>query len=139
MAANSNSRGRESRRDRNKLRIEVGSVTIAGAASTSLFWHRFNATKTRALGGLKLFRANRIVIEDKASGTQLIQDLKHDGVFGIEPFEPLPHCDKIVRLHAQTAEFERGGVLLPRFAPWLGVNCGSSLSAGRKRCLEACE
>ncbi len=42
---------------RNKLRIEVGSVTIAGAASTSLFWHRFNANKTRALGGLKLFRA----------------------------------------------------------------------------------
>jgi predicted phage terminase large subunit-like protein len=64
-------------------------------------------------------KPNRIVIEDKASGTQLIQDLKNDGVFGIEPFEPLPHCDKIVRLHAQTAEFERGGVLLPRFAPWL--------------------
>ncbi|HEY1527016.1 MAG TPA: hypothetical protein VGH51_12325 [Candidatus Angelobacter sp.] len=30
---------------------------IDGAASTSLLWHRFNATKTRALGGLKLFRA----------------------------------------------------------------------------------
>jgi len=64
-------------------------------------------------------KPNRIVIEDKASGTQLIQDLRNDGVFGIEPFEPPPHCDKIVRLHAQTAEFERGGVLLPRFAPWL--------------------
>ena len=64
-------------------------------------------------------KPNRIVIEDKASGTQLIQDLKNDGVFGTEPYEPPPHCDKIVRLHAQTAEFERGGVLLPRFAPWL--------------------
>jgi DNA modification methylase len=55
MVAN-NSRERKPIRGRNKLRIEVGSVTIAGAASTSLFWHRFNATKTRALGGLKLFR-----------------------------------------------------------------------------------
>jgi predicted phage terminase large subunit-like protein len=64
-------------------------------------------------------KPNRIVIEDKASGTQLIQDLNNDGVYGIEPFEPPPQCDKIVRLHAQTAEFERGGVLLPRFAPWL--------------------
>jgi hypothetical protein len=56
MAANSNSRGRESRGDRNKSRIEVGSVTLDGAACTSLFWRRFDATKTRALGGLKLFR-----------------------------------------------------------------------------------
>jgi hypothetical protein len=39
------------------LRIEVGSVTLDGAACTSLFWRRFNATKTRALGGLKLFRS----------------------------------------------------------------------------------
>jgi predicted phage terminase large subunit-like protein len=65
------------------------------------------------------YSPNHIVIEDKASGTQLIQDLKSDGVLGIEAFEPLPHHDKIVRLHAQTAEFERGGVLLPRFSPWL--------------------
>jgi predicted phage terminase large subunit-like protein len=62
---------------------------------------------------------SHIVIEDKASGTQLIQDLKSEGVFGIKPFEPPPQCDKIVRLHAQTAEFESGRVLLPRSAPWL--------------------
>jgi len=62
---------------------------------------------------------SHIVIEDKASGTQLIQDLRNEGVLGIKPFEPPPQCDKIVRLHAQTAEFESGRVLLPRSAPWL--------------------
>jgi hypothetical protein len=49
--------GAEPRRDDNKLRIEVGSVTLDGAACTSLLWRRYNATKTRALGGLKLFRS----------------------------------------------------------------------------------
>ncbi len=51
-----NFRKSKPRRNRKKLRIEVGSITLDGAACTSLFWHRFNATKTRALGGLKLFR-----------------------------------------------------------------------------------
>ena len=60
-----------------------------------------------------------IVIEDKASGTQLIQDLKADGVFRVKPYAPPPSTDKQLRLHAQTAEFESGRVLLPRTAPWL--------------------
>jgi len=64
-------------------------------------------------------RADAIVIEDKASGTQLIQDLRADGVCGIRPFDPLPGSDKTLRLYAQTAEFEGGRVLLPRTAPWL--------------------
>jgi len=59
------------------------------------------------------------VIEDRASGTQLIQELKREGVCFIEPYLPPPQCDKVVRLHAQTAAFESGRVLLPRWAPWL--------------------
>ena len=64
-------------------------------------------------------KANVILIEDKASGTQLIQDLKHEAVFGIQPYEAPPGADKTLRLYAQTAEFESGRVLLPRSAPWL--------------------
>lgn len=64
-------------------------------------------------------RADAIVIEDKASGTQLIQDLKVDGQHGIKPFTPAPGADKTLRLYSQTAEFESGRVLLPRSAPWL--------------------
>jgi predicted phage terminase large subunit-like protein len=64
-------------------------------------------------------KADIVLIEDKASGTQLIQDLKHEGMYGLEPYDPGPGSDKILRLYAQTAEFESGRVLLPRSAPWL--------------------
>lgn len=60
-----------------------------------------------------------ILIEDRASGTQLIQDLKAEGMFGIKSFDPPPGTDKIMRLHAQSAEFEGGKALLPNSAPWL--------------------
>ena len=33
-----------------------------------------------------LFHANTILIEDKASGTQLIQDLIQDGMYGLTPY-----------------------------------------------------
>jgi predicted phage terminase large subunit-like protein len=59
-----------------------------------------------------------IVIEDKASGTQLIQDLQGE-VYGVQAYEPPPGNDKGMRLHAQSAVFEQGFVLLPSSAPWL--------------------
>lgn len=64
-------------------------------------------------------RPNRILIEDKASGTQLIQELQGELLFGITPYEPPPGTDKRIRLHAQTGWFENGLVLLPRHASWL--------------------
>ena len=63
--------------------------------------------------------ADIVLIEDKASGTQLIQDLKAEGTCGIKPYDPPPGSDKTLRLYAQTAEFESGRVLLPRLASWL--------------------
>jgi predicted phage terminase large subunit-like protein len=64
-------------------------------------------------------KPNSILIEDKASGTPLIQDLKRAGVFFIKAYEPPSQMDKVMRLHAQTAEIENGKVLLPRSAHWL--------------------
>jgi len=64
------------------------------------------------------FHADVVLIEDKASGTQLIQDLRADGMFTVKPYVPLPGSDKTLRLYAQTAEFESGRVLLPRAVPW---------------------
>ena len=63
--------------------------------------------------------ARPIVIEDKASGTQLIQDLKSEFMDGVTEYKPPPGTDKIMRLHAQTAPIENGRVFLPRTAPWL--------------------
>jgi predicted phage terminase large subunit-like protein len=65
------------------------------------------------------FDTNTVLIEDKASGTQLIQDLKFDGVLGVTEYKPPPGTDKVMRLHAQTAMFENALVFLPRSAPWL--------------------
>jgi predicted phage terminase large subunit-like protein len=73
--------------------------------------------KVRALADQH--RPHTILIEDKASGTQLIQDLKAEGLYAIKAYEPPQGTDKIMRLHAQTAIFENGRVLLPRHAPWL--------------------
>jgi predicted phage terminase large subunit-like protein len=65
------------------------------------------------------YRPTSILIEDKASGTPLIQDLKSDGILNVKPYEPPAATDKVMRLHLQTALFENGKVLLPRQAIWL--------------------
>ena len=63
-------------------------------------------------------KANIIIIEDKASGTPLIQDLHADGVCGLEPYDSGPGIDKQMRLFAVSAEFESGRARLPRSASW---------------------
>jgi predicted phage terminase large subunit-like protein len=52
------------------------------------------------------FRPNKILVKDKASGTQLIQELKEAGIFETFAYAPPAGADKIMRLHAQTAPFE---------------------------------
>jgi predicted phage terminase large subunit-like protein len=58
-----------------------------------------------------------ILIEDKASGTQLIQELIAEGVHNVQKVKP--QGDKVMRMHAQTAAIENGFVYLPTDAPWL--------------------
>jgi len=58
-----------------------------------------------------------ILIEDKASGTRLIQELIADGCHGVTRYQPT--TDKIMRMHAQTAMIENGFVHIPETAPWL--------------------
>jgi predicted phage terminase large subunit-like protein len=63
-------------------------------------------------------QADTIIIEDKNSGTQLVQDLQRERNVPIPiPFKP--EGDKVVRLCAQSAKIEAGHVLLPQSAPWL--------------------
>jgi predicted phage terminase large subunit-like protein len=63
-----------------------------------------------------LFEASVVLIEDKASGTQLIQELIADGCHAVTRYQP--QCDKVMRLHAQTALIENF-VYIPETAPWL--------------------
>jgi predicted phage terminase large subunit-like protein len=65
----------------------------------------------------RMFNPEVILIEDKASGTQLIQDLIEGGLSRVKGYKP--EGDKIMRLHAQTATIENGFVHLPEEAHWL--------------------
>ncbi len=65
------------------------------------------------------FRPTNVLIEDKASGTQLIQELIRDSVYGVTRYEPT--MEKIMRLHSVTSTIENGFVYLPIEADWLAV------------------
>ena len=77
----------------------------------------FPALKRAVREQQNLYRATEILIEDKASGTQLIQELIADGCHGVTRYQPT--TDKIMRMHAQTAMIENGFVHIPETAPWL--------------------
>ncbi len=64
-----------------------------------------------------LFNPTAILIEDKASGTQLIQDLLEAGLSRVTRYKP--DGDKIMPLQARTATIENGFVYLPETAHWL--------------------
>ena len=63
------------------------------------------------------FGPSAVLIEDKASGIQLIQELIGDGLHAVTRYQP--QTDKVMRMHAQTAMIENGFVRVPDSAPWL--------------------
>jgi predicted phage terminase large subunit-like protein len=65
----------------------------------------------------EVFKSKNILIEDKASGTQLIQDLQADGVHGTTRYEP--QMEKIMRMHSVSSTIENGFVHIPVQAEWL--------------------
>jgi predicted phage terminase large subunit-like protein len=64
------------------------------------------------------FKPETILIEDEASGTQLIQDLVNEGMHEIKKYETT--MNKIMRMISVTGAIESGFVHLPDKAPWLG-------------------
>ena len=71
----------------------------------------------RAVGRLKdKYPTAVVLIEDKGSGTSLIQDLRSENK---APIAINPDGDKITRLAAVSVQFESGTVWFPKSAPWL--------------------
>jgi predicted phage terminase large subunit-like protein len=64
------------------------------------------------------FSPTTILIEDKASGTQLIQELISEGEHAVKKYEPT--MDKTMRMHSVTNMIENGFVHLPDKTAWLG-------------------
>lgn len=58
-----------------------------------------------------------VLIEDKGSGQQLLQDLRRETIYPIKAI--LPKNDKITRMSGVSAMIEAGSVYLPEKAAWL--------------------
>ena len=79
----------------------------------------YPALKRLMVRHAKRFSPDAILIEDKASGQSLLQDLKHDSelpVIGV-----MPSGDKVSRMVRVTPLMEAGKVALPKHASWLAA------------------
>ncbi len=76
----------------------------------------FPALKRRVAALRRQHGADAVLIEDRGSGTQLIQALLEEGLHAIAV---APEADKATRLCAQSLHIEAGRVLLPAEASWL--------------------
>jgi predicted phage terminase large subunit-like protein len=86
---------------------------------------------------VSVHNASAVIIEDRASGTQLVQELHGGGLTGIAAYKP--EGDKIMRMHAQTATIENGFVHLPSEAPWLDAYLLELLTFPRGRHDDQCD
>jgi predicted phage terminase large subunit-like protein len=78
----------------------------------------FPALRKAVIELARRYRPAAVLIEDKGSGIQLIQELRNSG--DIYPIAITPEGDKVVRASNQSAQIEAGRVFLPQDAPWLG-------------------
>jgi predicted phage terminase large subunit-like protein len=73
--------------------------------------------KRAVLDQAQAYNPNTILIEDKASGTQLIQDLVSEGLHAIKKYERA--MEKTMRMNSVPSTIENGFAYLPENAAWL--------------------
>ncbi len=78
----------------------------------------FPSLKRRVTELKHRFAAHSVLIEDKGSGTSLIQDCRADR-YDVRPIPITPEGDKVTRMSTVTPLIEAGQVFLPEEAPWL--------------------
>ena len=67
----------------------------------------------------EIHKANEVLIEDKASGQSLIQEMQRETAIPIKPIKV--DKDKVARVHAITPLIEAGKVYLPNDAEWVNT------------------
>ena len=77
----------------------------------------YPALKRAMVSHTARFTPEAILIEDKASGQSLLQDLRAETALPL--IARMPSGDKMARLVRVTALMEAGRVALPKRAPWL--------------------
>jgi len=83
------------------------------------------------------FSAKTILIEDKSSGAQLIQELLHEGLHAVTRYEPKD--EKTMRLHSVTSTIENGFVHLPDQAEWLAEYVHEMISFPKGKFDDQCD
>ncbi len=78
----------------------------------------FLELKKQVIAQATAHQPQMILMEDKGSGTQLIQTLKKETKLPIVPV--VPKLEKLVRVYNQAPKMEAGKVFLPSKAAWLG-------------------
>jgi predicted phage terminase large subunit-like protein len=77
----------------------------------------YPALKAKIEGWASTYRPTAVLIEDKASGQSVIQDLKATTTL---PVVPVPvDGDKVTRAHTIVPTYEADVILLPEGAPWV--------------------
>jgi predicted phage terminase large subunit-like protein len=79
----------------------------------------FPELKRAILDLFKKYNPEKLLIEDKGSGTSILQELKYEYIWCLEAYNPQQGSDKLMRLAKQSVKFENGRVYLPKQAPWL--------------------
>jgi predicted phage terminase large subunit-like protein len=80
----------------------------------------FPSLKDRAVQLARDWNASVLLIEDAASGAQLIQSLRVEQPTGVPtPVARPATSDKVTRFAAQTPKIQAGDLILPKEAPWL--------------------
>lgn len=75
--------------------------------------------KKTSIAQINKYKPKIILIEDKASGQSLIQDLRSLGYHNIIPMKP--KLDKINRFAAAAPLFQAGGIILPKSASYNSI------------------
>jgi predicted phage terminase large subunit-like protein len=109
-----------------KETADYSAVTVWGETKTGLYLLHvlrerleFPALKRRLVGLAAEWRPNVVLIENRASGQSLIQELQRETSLPIHAVDVSK--DKITRANAATPTVEAGRVYLPESAPWLEV------------------
>lgn len=76
------------------------------------FWNKHKPTTQFKVGTLR-----KLMIEDKSSGTGLIQSIRKKGNIPVEGIER--HTDKLLRVKDGVGYIESGLVMIPEEAPWV--------------------
>ena len=79
----------------------------------------FPDLKRAILAQFEEFHPMKVLIEDKGSGTSMLQELQYGDIWCLEAYNPQQGSDKLMRLAKQSVKFENGRVYLPKQAPWL--------------------